>query len=94
MRSGLLAFSLLALTACAHPLYDDNDVDAQAPEARNFDVDSSGTATCPGELFRFASYGRATCSHAPQRCVGSQDAAVPVVCSCTGSDSAGSWRCQ
>jgi hypothetical protein len=97
MRSGLLALTFLAasLFACAHPSYGDAGADAQPPEPRNFDVDPSGTAVCPGQLLYYASYGRATCSRAPQQCVSATDASTAPNCFCTGADGGqGTWSCR
>lgn len=100
MRLALLATSMLVsgLWACASGSYGDAGADRPPIPLRNFDVDNSGTAPCPGELYGSASEGRATCSRTPQRCVSPQvgSGTSRIVCDCTSETDGGmgTWSCQ
>jgi hypothetical protein len=100
---GILALSAVGIS-CGSPNYGDAGNDPPPFAAMTFDVSSSGgdaaPMLCPGMLFVTVSQspGNATCTSAPEECVGSQDpAANTIVCDChatSGSTGAGVWTCR
>lgn len=90
----MIALSL-SVGACGVQPHGDAGVETQGPEPREYNVGSSGNDTCPGELFNAASYGRATCGSAPQRCVSVPASTSRVICTCDGAMGAeGTWSCR
>ena len=99
MRAGSIALlvSALALSACASGSLGDAAVDSPGLQTQNFDVDSTGNASCPGQLFGVASEGRATCSRTPERCVlQGGGTGVQITCTCDSATMGGSgtWICR
>ena len=103
LAAGLLFMGAMALS-CASPYLGDAGADVPPAAAMTFDVPASngGAAPplCPGQLFVTASQspGNATCTQAPEECVGSQDpASNTIVCNCyasSGGSGAGVWSCR
>jgi hypothetical protein len=91
-----VVLAVLSLSACSSGTFLDAGADAPPLPAQNFDVSTSGTDTCPGQLYGVASQNSATCSRAPERCVSDQDAQLSEIeCLCNGADGGqGLWECH
>jgi hypothetical protein len=86
MRTLAAVLVVMAFGACS------DQINTQ-PQVQTFDVDTSGTATCPTNIYDSASNGLARCSRPPETCY-SQPGASLIQCVCTAGDGGtGVWTC-
>lgn len=94
----LLALSLASIAGCAHGPYESVLEDGGFRlSLREFNVGSSGTDECPGELLGHASQDSAYCGTAPQRCqISPAPGGRPILCQCNASPAGGRalWSCR